>query len=135
MVYDCSINKRIKALRLSQKLTKEEMGELLEIDAQQYSKMEQDGIITANDILSLADIFKVDTEYLLKGEAYEEARLEKMRRLISQSIENENRKKYSFLYDVSNAELNSLKLVFCLNKKERIGVYEYAKRIMKKRLM
>ena len=62
------INKRVTYYRKKAHLTQAETAVLLEMKSSTYSQMEREGDISAQRIIKLADIFKIDVKMLLYGE-------------------------------------------------------------------
>lgn len=63
-----SIGLRIKALREKNKETQAELAEAICCNQNNISKMEKGGSLTAENLISIAEHFKVSLDYLCKGE-------------------------------------------------------------------
>ena len=66
-----TINQRVAKCRKLANLTQTDVAEKLGMKCSSYSQMERKGTISAERLLSLAKIFSVSTDYLLKGEETE----------------------------------------------------------------
>ncbi len=136
---DIRINERIQALRRKKHLTQEKMGKLLGIKTSTYSQLEKNGHISAERIKLLAEIFEVDYCYLIDGntvnETFEKEDLIKdIREVIRTELKKNYISRYGFLDGVPDSEIGFIRTICCLNKKERIAVYEYAYKLFKKEI-
>ncbi len=142
MSQDKSINERIKKLRLEKGFSQEKMGELLGIKTSTYSQMERNGIISAQRLKILAEIFDVSYEFLLDGKkelvppSYQGSNPsnEEICKIIKEQLDNRYQSRYSFLDGYTDVEIRKLKLLSCLTKKQRDSVFEFAYQVFSKKI-
>ncbi len=131
------INQRIRSLRISKRITQQKMAELLGIKTSSYSQMERQGEISCERLKMIAEILETDCLYLIEGEKVKENiihknGLDEICGLITDNLKDHFTNRYCFLNKISDSELKQFQIIFCLSKKERSAVYEYAYKIFKK---
>ncbi len=132
------INERIRQQRKSKHLTQTEVAEALGIKCSTYSQMERKGIITAETVLKLSELFEINSDILLYGYERvvnvvidgEELYLKKKAQL-----ERELAVQFSFLKKLSGAEYRYINIICRLNRKQRSAVYDYAYKIFNKEII
>lgn len=139
MLRDNSINKRLKTLRLEKNYTQLKMSELLGIKVSTYSQMERKGLIPSTTLKNICEILNVSADFLLCGKITssqntDNLSFERLSGALIKALEEKNHNRYGFFNNVNETELKMLRIVFCLNKKQRIAVYEYANKILKKEI-
>ncbi|MBQ6847625.1 MAG: helix-turn-helix transcriptional regulator [Clostridia bacterium] len=123
--HNFSVNERIRICRKQRGLTQTQMSKVLGIKTSTYSQMERKGIITCEVLKVLSEAFGVSPIYLLYGTETEN----------NISPEKPYESRYSFLEDISDAELIILqKSVFYLNRDKRKLIYRYAIDILKNKI-
>ncbi len=137
MSQDYSINEGIRKLRLSKNYSQKKVADMLGIKSSTYSQMERRGTIPATKIKALSRILGVDYNILLDGKPDPERKIavtdvEELSDILIKKLEANYRNRYCFLENISDTELSFLRIIFCLNKKQRHLVYEYANKILKK---
>ncbi len=122
---DFSVNERIRLCRKERGLNQTQVAKALGIKTSTYSQMERKGYVTCETLKILSEVFDVSPIYLLYGTKTEND--------ISTGKPYESR--YSFLEDISDAELTVLqKSVFYLNRDKRNLIYHYAIDILKNKI-
>ena len=130
------INERIKHLRRLAGLNQTDMGDILGIKTNTFSQKERTGNYTGDDLAKLAEYFKVDAEYLLFGEVREF--LTKPQPPLRPTPEPEPKPKPKTnpeIYPpVSPKELDFIKMFRLLTKKQRVYIFEYVYKIIRKEI-
>ena len=130
-----TINERVKRCRRLADLTQSQTAERMGMKCSTYSQMERNGNISANRLLQLAQIFGVDPDLLLNGEAKDE------KNEIADAISNTQKPEtQSFRQEVvdfttvfvpTNNEVNIIKIIRNLPKDKRDDIISYIEKAYK----
>ncbi len=135
------INERIRHYRRLKGFTQTQVAEYLGVKCSTYSQMERKGIITAEAIIKLSELFQIDSNALLYGESEKEAQLinvlidgEELYLRKKEQLEWQLATQFEFLKKLSKSEYQFINIICRLNRKQRNAVYEHAYKIFNKEI-